>query len=126
MFCFPDKVKTIHAPALDGEGVFTSMQGAGSGAVLRVSANLNGQTIQKQAILPNNPSNEVCERKMGVLLYRVMEQITGICLPWGVMTGIRPVKYIRTFLAKRHAGRGGGEKCSKRTTFCRTAALLWG
>ncbi len=98
MFCFPDKVQTIHACALDGDGVFTSMQATPAQTVLFVKACLNGRQAQQQAVLPPNAAKNVCERKMGVLLYQVMEHLTGICLPWGVLTGIRPVKYIRTLL----------------------------
>ena len=39
------------------------------------------------------------ERMLSVLLYTVLQKVTGIKPAWGILTGIHPVKLFRTFCA---------------------------
>lgn len=40
------------------------------------------------------------EMRLGILLFRLLSKMTGIRPPWGVLTGIRPVKLLLSELAK--------------------------
>lgn len=41
-----------------------------------------------------------CERLLCMAVYHALEQGTGIQVPWGIMTGIRPVKQMNYFIEK--------------------------
>jgi oxygen-independent coproporphyrinogen III oxidase len=40
-----------------------------------------------------------CEYALGRALYRASTRLTGVCPPWGILTGIRPVKLARSRLS---------------------------
>lgn len=42
-----------------------------------------------------------CERCLAILLFRLLSEYTGITPPWGILTGVRPVKLFRS-LAQRY------------------------
>lgn len=37
-----------------------------------------------------------CERCLAILLYRLLTEYTGITPPWGILTGVRPIKLFRS------------------------------
>ena len=62
-------------------------------SLLKVTLYRNGKTVEKTTEFSPDP-NEAnhCERELGKLLYRVLQQETGISPQWGIITGVRPVK----------------------------------
>lgn len=40
-------------------------------------------------------AEQQCERRMAVLLYRILTKLTGIVPSWGILTGVRPIKLLR-------------------------------
>lgn len=40
-------------------------------------------------------TEDECERVMAVLLYRILSEQTNVYPPWGILTGVRPVKLLR-------------------------------
>ncbi len=40
---------------------------------------------------------EACERQLATLLYRLLVRLFGFEPPWGIITGVRPVKLLRSF-----------------------------
>ncbi len=63
------------------------------GGELRVSGCPRGDRHYRlvDAVRPEDRQNDV-EHKFGVMIYRILSDATGIRPPWGVLTGIRPVK----------------------------------
>lgn len=45
--------------------------------------------------------DKACERCLAILLFRLLEEYTGLTPPWGILTGVRPVKLFRS-LAQRY------------------------
>ena len=43
-----------------------------------------------------------CERVFAVMIYELLEEITGISPKWGILTGIRPVKRAAEFRRKKY------------------------
>lgn len=92
MFYFGKKVEVAEGEPQDGL------------AARYLCAELNGQKMQVfgtpcgdkhyqllDDVLPEDGKNDI-EHKFGVLIYRILSDATGFCPPWGVLTGIRPVK----------------------------------
>ena len=45
-------------------------------------------------IVPGDTPDKEQEREMSVLLYKALREFTGRDLPWGILTGVRPVKVL--------------------------------
>ncbi len=63
-------------------------------ARLAVSVLLGGERSEEQALLSRaHPDYEKeCERRLAVLLYRLLTKCCGFESKWGILTGVRPVK----------------------------------
>ncbi len=44
--------------------------------------------------LPSDTPEKEQERELCILLYKALREYTGHDLPWGILTGVRPVKVI--------------------------------
>lgn len=49
-----------------------------------------------------------CERTAAILLFEILSEYTGIRLPWGILTGVRPIKLLHNLVIK--SGKDGAEK----------------
>lgn len=58
---------------------------------------IDGQTLrdEQKITLTENDKEKQTEREMAVCLYRLLCRITGKEQPWGILTGVRPVKLFR-------------------------------
>ncbi len=74
------------------------------GAPLSVQLSLQGRCSRMEAELPpTGPDFETeCERRLCVLIYRLLSQALGIRPGWGILTGVRPVALVQR---ERKAGR---------------------
>lgn len=100
LFCFGEKVEVQTGKPdsnIPGNWVHTCLEGN----CLAVSACYLGKVRQMQEFVSGNlPPSEI-ESRFGVLIYRLLSAATGLCPPWGVLTGIRPVKL---FLSRMRDG----------------------
>ncbi len=61
---------------------------------LVVMLHAEGRLYPLEKIVSADTPDKEQEREMSVLLYRVLVQYTGKELPWGILTGVRPVKLL--------------------------------
>lgn len=61
---------------------------------LSVSVKLNGSTENDKKTLYGSPEKNITEHELCRLVYHILSRKTGITAPWGLMTGIRPVKKV--------------------------------
>ncbi|MBQ4166014.1 MAG: coproporphyrinogen dehydrogenase HemZ [Oscillospiraceae bacterium] len=66
----------------------------GSEAVLSVRLCADGKDIGRERRVPCDIPEKEQERVMSVLLYKVLSEYTGVEIPWGILTGVRPVKVL--------------------------------
>lgn len=59
---------------------------------IKVSVQINDFSMEKSAEKGNDDANELI---MVQLLYKILCKFTGITQPWGLLTGVRPVKLLR-------------------------------
>lgn len=65
------------------------------GIKLYTDIKLNGgNTTHEEKLLPGIPDKSTAEHELCRLIYHVLSRKTGIVPPWGLMTGIRPVKKV--------------------------------
>lgn len=55
---------------------------------------LNDNTEHAETTLSGNPEKNIVEHELCRLIYHILCQKTGVTPPWGLMTGIRPVKKV--------------------------------
>ncbi|WP_101909561.1 coproporphyrinogen dehydrogenase HemZ [Marasmitruncus massiliensis] len=92
MFFFGEKVEIADGEPEAGQPdgyLFAELDGG----ELRVSGCPCGDKHYRllDTVQPEDRQNDV-EHKFGVMIYRILSDATGIRPPWGVLTGIRPVK----------------------------------
>lgn len=58
---------------------------------------LINNTLFSKEVIPNF-SEAGCEYLVFIEIYNFLKKITGITPPWGTLTGIRPIKLLRTFV----------------------------
>ncbi|WP_040196692.1 coproporphyrinogen dehydrogenase HemZ [Candidatus Soleaferrea massiliensis] len=88
----------LRAPHIPPDGDLPLEAGSGSAAA-QVEVRIHGKTYAaEQAVTGVNPDEEAfhaeCERVFGVLLYRILSEITQVFPKWGILTGVRPVKLV--------------------------------
>lgn len=95
LFFFGEKVTVVQGtPTPETQDAFVSA--ALCGEELLVSHGHDGQVLCRRSsaecFAGETVSEAARERVFGVLLYQMLSELTGISPPWGVLTGIRPVK----------------------------------
>lgn len=70
--------------------------------VLAISASvkLNNFTDEKEASIPLSSSEDEIEQVLGKLLFEILVKETGQRPPWGILTGVRPVRLYRNLLTQ--------------------------
>ncbi len=82
----------------ESDCILTSMEGIENGACLLVDVSLCGnkvkreQTVRFADVLDNETAEDFLERKLVLLLFHVLRELTGYTPPWGILTGVRPAK----------------------------------
>ena len=82
----------------DPDLILTAMQPLSDGAKLFVKAALVQKELQKEStvcfadVLDNESETDFLERKLVLLLFHLLRELTGYMPPWGILTGVRPAK----------------------------------
>lgn len=76
------------------EYCLTSRKSDGAEAVLLAELRAGGRQIRLEQRVPLDTPEKEQERVMSVLLYKVLSDYTGNEIPWGILTGVRPVKVL--------------------------------
>lgn len=77
-----------------GEYCLTSRRADGGKRLLSVRLCAGGRDISRSETVPADTPEKEQERALSVLLYEALRSLTGIAPPWGILTGVRPVKVL--------------------------------
>lgn len=90
---FPnEKIKTIrNTEGYESPCIITKLDEA-----ITVSVTINGFSKTRQ--INSFAADEENELEMAILLYELLQQYTGVTQPWGIQTGVRPVKLLRNLM----------------------------
>lgn len=88
-----------------GEYCLTSRSVSDEGVCLSVTLFAEGKGLRAcDTVAADTPEKEQ-ERVLSVLLYNVLSELTGIRPPWGILTGVRPVKLLSAISAEQAQSR---------------------
>ncbi len=90
-----ETIRVLHG---DEEGedslcVITELSEASEGYHIKVSLNSESRECTES-------DYDDCERKMAVLLYEILCEVTGYTPQWGILTGVRPSKLMNTLISQ--------------------------
>ena len=89
-FIFSDKIEDAKS-----ESFIIAEVSRGEDTVLSAKVRLNGgEPVYRECRLPLDSENKTVEMELCRLIYVILSSETGIVPPWGLMTGIRPVKKV--------------------------------
>ncbi len=92
----------------DGPAVYTGLKKLPEGVRIAVRLKTGGEEKEASELLPPGAGREEEERRMAVLLWRLLSRALGCRPGWGILTGVRPVK-----LFGRLAARQGEEEAAR-------------
>ncbi len=101
---FPlEKTETLTQDEDTGSDIIrTAVTETGAGCDIAVSARLGGASGERSEFFPGLRTDDpLCEKKIAILLYRLLSGMTGFFPPWGILTGVRPTKLMRTHMAEK-------------------------
>ena len=95
------KIRVTPEIETEDDCIVTAAEPRENGARLCVQASLCGEKLQKDSsvsfadTLDNETTDDFLERKLVLLLFDVLRELTGYTPPWGILTGVRPAKLMR-------------------------------
>lgn len=103
---FPNsKFKIIkdEKPQQEEEFIYTNIYLEDNNAVINAKVRLFERVEEKYTQVSVNDSDfeNECERQLAIILFEILTDITGIKPPWGILTGIRPVKLMRKLVKEK-------------------------
>ena len=128
---FPDQKITVTERPAEGENVYTGVSRAPDGTRVRVRADFPGFGREATDLLTKEEAADPREtgRRMSVLLFGLLAAYRGVRPPWGILTGVRPVKLFARLaesMGEREAARYFEEKLlvsPQKTELCRLTSL---
>lgn len=87
-----EKIKTVYEYEQDEKTVETVIDKRDTEFFILTKADIDGKTAQRKETLPLDTEKDELERRMAVLLFGVLNEITGYRPAWGILTGVRPSK----------------------------------
>lgn len=104
---FPnDKIETIYSAAKEASKpyVFTSLAEQQKDKIAQITVEIAftdfSKKLQKTVHKDDRDFDELCELTFAQLIFTLLQDYTGHTPPWGVLTGVRPVKLFRFFADK--------------------------
>lgn len=93
---FPPAKLELSRSAEDAEGDFclTEIRQEGGRRTALVRLRVGERELSRERSIPPEAPPAEEERILSVLLYEVLSEYTGLSLPWGILTGVRPVKVL--------------------------------
>ena len=91
----PVKIAMSHsAEDACGDFCLTGRIQSGDSVILSVELRAGDFSGRRETVIPADTPDKEQEKELCVLLYGVLSEYTGVKPPWGILTGIRPVKLL--------------------------------
>ena len=74
--------------------ILTEILHENNDTIINIDIVLHGKCCQKSETISNSPERNQLEFTMCSLLYDALQELTGYTPPWGLLTGIRPVRKV--------------------------------
>lgn len=85
------------------EFIYTNVSVKNNVAVIKASAKIDGIMQEKftEVSLYAPDFDKECERQLAIILFEILTDIVKIRPPWGIITGVRPVKLMRKLVKEK-------------------------
>lgn len=89
-------------PDFEGDYIYTSAEKNGKETVLKAEVRVNGKkAVKTDGVFNNIPDfKSAAERKLTTLLFLCFEEITEYSPEWGMLTGIRPARFLSNLIKR--------------------------
>ncbi len=105
MFFPNEKLDIVHEKPVNPQQPFvvTSMMMENGKTFVSAEVGINGCVKKGNAevIKEDEPFEKTAERTLAVCLYGILSSVTGVKQPWGILTGVRPIKLFRRISADK-------------------------
>ncbi len=93
---FPPMELKLSSDRADAAGDYCLTEKTSDGGSVTLSVELvcGGRTYSMVRTIPEETPDKEQERELSLLLYKALREYTGRDLPWGILTGVRPVKVL--------------------------------
>ncbi len=98
MFFWQTEVCTGEALPEEGDAAFAAAYEEDGGTALLVESRVDGKTSRSEGRMPAGSTEKETEHELSVMLFRQFCSHTGKTPAFGVMTGIRPAKYMASLI----------------------------
>ena len=88
------------ADAKGDDFIIASCNNSENEIMLSAKISLNGTADYDEKILPPDTDKKTAEHELCRIIYHILCRKTGITPPWGLMTGIRPVKKVTELMSQ--------------------------
>lgn len=95
---FPSERFSQKSPGSDS--VITRVKELGEVNRILVVASIGGKKVARHQVIPRSCEKEELIENLCGCCYFALSELTGKTLPWGMLTGVRPVKRVRRMLAE--------------------------
>jgi len=94
-----ENIKVVHDSfeETDGMVVATELCESDGGFIIRVRTYINDSKRESEEFCEEFAD---CERRMAVILFGILSEVTGYTPQWGILTGVRPSKLMNTLIAE--------------------------
>ena len=99
MFFWQTEVRSGEGMPEDGDAAFAAAYEQGDRVSLSVRSRADGRELAEEDALPAGTGRKELEHRLSVMLFRQYCSHTGKTPPFGVMTGIRPAKYMSSLIS---------------------------
>ena len=87
-----EKTETVFEPRECDSMVYTGISQTAGGTEISVRVRRDGKEAESSETQPSGTPPARLERRMAVLLWKLLEKSTGTRPAWGILTGVRPLK----------------------------------
>ncbi len=104
---FPyQKINVTPQPVEDRFLVYAGISQSTNGILVTARLKIDSYHSENSDLLPLHAEESEQERRMAILLFRLLVDYCGFTPKWGILTGVRPVKLLRRFVAEMGEEKG--------------------
>lgn len=90
---FPEKIVVTDEIPSEGDYLLTELSDR-----ITVTFHFGHESYSAYYIIPEETDDSELERRMAVLMFELLGEVTGYTPPWGILTGVRPAKLMTNLI----------------------------
>lgn len=87
---------------IDGDSIALRIKQGRNSLYLLACVRLSGKLYRRHEVISQNTDEEFLWERLCAVLYQVLREALEVTLPWGMLSGVRPVKRVRQMLEREN------------------------